>query len=77
MSTEKVPVLNAIGILDALAADGDLADEVMQYLNVGMLDEWDVGLAFGLQIGFGNDELAIAARAAAGRARYDQEEASR
>jgi len=57
--------MTAIEILQAFASDGELADEVLAYLNQGMHDEWDCTLPFALENGFGSSELAIAARTAA------------
>lgn len=58
--------MTAKEILSAFASDGDLAEEVLVHLNMGMWDEWDCDLLTGaLQFGFGPPELAIAAKTAA------------
>jgi len=57
--------MTAIEILQAFASDGELADEVLDYLNQGMWDEWDTSLGGALEHGLGPAEFAIAARTAA------------
>lgn len=63
-------------VLVAMAKDGQLADDVLRYLNHGMLDEWDCTLPQGLELGFGNDELATAAKAGLALAHYHEREES-
>lgn len=51
-------------IIEAFAADGALAEKVMLALNIGMWEEWDCDLLRGmLVLGFGADELRLAAKA--------------
>jgi len=57
-------------ILSAMARDGKVAEEVLNYLDLGMWDEWDAGLDSRTEIGWGPDELAIAARTAMIREEY-------
>lgn len=54
--------MTAQQVLEAMAKEVGLADLVLQYLNHGMLDEWDCSLEQGLQNGFGGVELQLAAR---------------
>jgi hypothetical protein len=67
--------MTAIQILTAMATDptNALTDEVLRYLNEGMLDEWDCTLSHGLQEGFGNSEFRVAAKAGLGLAIYHKE----
>lgn len=65
-----MPDLTARQILQALAADSELLDEVLSMLDYGMWDEWDCGLADGLQLGFGPEEIKLAARVGDMRAEY-------
>lgn len=64
--------MTAKEVLEAMAADGRLADEVLGLLDAAMWDEWDCGLAGLVEVGFGPPELAIAARTAAGMADYNE-----
>lgn len=66
--------MTAIQILTAMATDptNTLAEEVLNYLNHGMHEEWDCTLAQGLEM-FGNEELRIAAKAGLGLAIYHKE----
>lgn len=54
---------------EILEAIGNLSDaslgQLLQAWNDGMHDEWDIGLAAGMQEGFGEVELRIAARTGA------------
>lgn len=66
--------MTAIEILTAMATDptNTLTEEVLNYLNHGMRDEWDCSLTQGLEM-FGNDEFRIAAKAGLGLAIYHEE----
>lgn len=66
--------MTAKEVLDAMAADGRLADDVLSLLDAAMWDEWDCGLLGVAEHGFGAPELAIAARTAAGMAEYNQQQ---
>jgi len=61
-----------IDVLEKFAEDDNLADEVLRYLNAGMWEEWDTSLPEGLKMGFGGDELRIAARSAVSLAKHHQ-----
>ena len=60
-------------VLEAMAESPTLADEVLKYLNYGMGDEWDCTLPQGLEIGFGGDELQIAAKSGLILCKYHEE----
>lgn len=64
--------MNAIEVLKAMSESEDLADEVLDFLNEGMHEEWDISLPDGLMEGFGGEELQIAARSAFCRAEFFQ-----
>ena len=57
-------------VLEAMAKDGHLAEQVLSLLDAGMWDEWDCGLAQAGDVGFGPAEFAIAARSGAATAAY-------
>lgn len=56
--------MTADAIIAAFAEDesGELCDEVLGRLSLGMSLEWDCTLPQALELGFGGPELAIAAR---------------
>lgn len=68
--------MTALEILEAFVNDeageyrGQLIEEVISYMNLGMHDEWDIGLLEGIKEGFGGEELQIAARSALSLARF-------
>jgi hypothetical protein len=64
----------AAEVLKAMAEDGQLAEDVLIYLEAGMRDEWDCNLHDAGELGFGPPELALAARTGKIMAEYQQKE---
>lgn len=62
----------AVQILKAMSESKTLTEEVLRYLDHGMLDEWDIGLVDGIKEGFGEEELQIAARSGLALAAYHE-----
>lgn len=73
--------MTVIEILEALADPeagefrGALIEEVLAYLDWGMLDEWDIGFIDGIKSGFAAQELQIAAKSGLSLARFHRREA--
>jgi hypothetical protein len=61
-------------VLQAMAEDGRLAEQVLGLLDAAMWDEWDAGIASIPEVGWGPPELAIAARTAVGIAEFNEQE---
>lgn len=55
----------AAAALRLVAAEEGGVEELLQALDAGMYDEWDIGLVDGLTEGFGGFELQLAARSGA------------